>query len=82
MIDTTLLEAKVQGYYELCKTTNRNPTYKGIALMIGVSSATIGNVVRGEFNGHKYTAKPHITRCISNNDFELLQRLFDRRGKE
>lgn len=76
MIDTTTLRIKVNGYLERCRTTNHKPTYNGIAIVLGISGRTIANVVHGQFNGHEYTDKPHITRCIDNDDFELIKGLF------
>lgn len=76
MVDSEILQNVTNGYRERCKRTNHRPTYKGLALMIGISDTTISNVVHGLFNGHEYTDKPHATRCIDNNDFEVIQGLF------
>lgn len=76
MIDTTTLQIQVNGYLEQCRTTNHKPTYTGIAFVLGISGRTIANVVHGHFNGHEYTDKPHCTRCIDNNDFEVIKGLF------
>lgn len=80
MIDTLELTQAVRSYRERCRTANRQPTYKGIALDLGVSSQTVANVVHGIFNGRRYTEHPHTTRIIGNADFEILQSLFDERG--
>jgi len=78
MIDTTTLINKVNGYTERCKQRNRKPSYKGLGYVLGISPMTVSNVVNGTFNGHRYTSKPHITRCIDNKDFEILIALFDK----
>lgn len=78
MIDTTTLINKVNAYRERCKQTNHKPSYKGMGYVLGISPMTISNVVNGTFNGHQYTTKPHITRCIDNKDFEILIALFDK----
>ncbi len=76
MIDTTTLESKIASYLETCKRSGRNPTYKGVGIALGVSGRTIANVVQGRFNGHCYTDKPHVTRCIQNGDFGTVQGVF------
>lgn len=76
MIDTATLQIQVNGYLEQCRTSNHKPTYKGIAIVLGISGRTIANVVHGYFNGHRYTDKPHCTRCIDNDDFELIKGIF------
>ena len=79
MINTKELQNKVQGYKQGCDEHGRQPTYKGLSNVLGVSSRTVSNINRGSFNGHAYTDKPHITRCVSNNDFEVIQALFSNR---
>ena len=76
MIDTTTLRIQINEYLERCRTTNHKPTYSGIGIALGISGRTIANVVHGHFNGKPYTTKPHITRCIDNDDFELIKGLF------
>lgn len=76
MIDTTTLIIKVNGYRERCQTSHHKPTYKGIGTVLGISGRTVANVVHGYFNGHRYTDKPHATRCIDNDDFEVIKGLF------
>jgi len=76
MIDTTTLQLKAKEYQDRCKTTNRKPTYKGMGKVLGISDRTVSNVVHGYFNGHRYTDKPCATRCIENEDFEIIKGLF------
>ena len=79
MYDTTTLITMVNGYIKQCEAGKRKPTYKGMGNVLGVSNQTIANVVHGAFNGKRYTEHPHSTRVIDNNDFQILQRLFDSR---
>ena len=79
MIDTTTLMTKVNQYMERCNLTKHKPTYNGIGIVLGISGTTIANVVNGHFNGKEYTNTPHITRCVDNNDFDLIRALFDKR---
>lgn len=76
MIDTSILQIQVQRYQTRCRENGSRPTYKGLALLLGVSGRTVANVVHGYFNGHEYTDKPHATRCIDNGDFDLIKGLF------
>lgn len=80
MIDTLELTQAVRSYRERCRTANRQPTFRGIALDLGVSGQTVANVVHESFNGRRYTEHPHTTRIIDNADFDILQSLFDERG--
>lgn len=76
MIDTTTLRILVNGYLEQCRTSNHKPTYKGMAIVLGISGRTISNVAHGTYNGHLYSDTPHCTRCIDNNDFELIKGIY------
>ena len=76
MITTIELENKVRTYKDNCTKHNHEPTYNGLSNVLGVSHQTIANVVHGTYNGKQYTDKPHITRCIDNNDFELIKELY------
>lgn len=76
MIDTTTLLLKVNGYKKRCMRAKRQPTYKGVGSLLGISGSTVSNVVNGEFNGRRYTDKPHVSRCIDNKDFETIKALF------
>lgn len=79
MITTLELKQAVQSYRERCRIENTPPTFKGMGDWLGVSGVTISNVVHETFNGRRYTEHPHKTRIIDNNDFQILQRLFDSR---
>ena len=76
MIETTILQTKATEYMEQCKARNRKPTYTGLSKILNVSAMTIGNAIRETYNHKPYTKHPHITRCIDNKDFELIQDLF------
>ena len=76
MIDTTTLRILVNGYLEQCRTSNHKPTYKGMAIVLGISGRTISNVAHGTYNGRLYSDTPHCTRCIDNNDFELIKGIY------
>lgn len=76
MIDTITLQVQVDGYKERCKHACCRPTYQGVGKVLGISSSTISNVIHGRYNGHEYTDTPHATRCIDNDDFEVVKALF------
>lgn len=76
MIATTELQEKVTRYREHCRVNHRKPTYNGMGGLLGISGMTVHNVVNGFYNHKPYGNRPHATRCISNEDFELLQGLF------
>lgn len=77
MIDTTTLRNQVNEYQERCRTTNHEPTFRGVGIALGISGRTVANVVRGYYCiGKPYTTKPHITRCIDNSDFEVIKGIF------
>lgn len=77
MIDSGLLREKVSRYRRECLINGEKPTQKDLAIILGVSCRTVFNVVHGSFNGFLYTDNPAATRCIDNNDFEMVRRLFD-----
>ena len=77
MIDTSTVRKQVNRYREYCRRNNRKPTYKGLGTVLGISTATVSNVIHGHFNGMAYTNKPAVTRCIDNPDFEVIQGLFE-----
>lgn len=79
MINTEELTRTVQRYRERCRTANTKPTFKGMGNALGISGMTVSNVAHGRFNGRLYTEHPSATRIISNNDFEIIQNLFDER---
>lgn len=76
LIDAEELNTTLDSYLAWCKLNHKAPQKKRFANILGVSVGTINNVVKGEFNGHKYTNKPHITRCISNDNFDYIQHTF------
>lgn len=76
MINTLELEKTVSRYRQTCRYRQKAPTFIGLGRCLGCSGMTISNVVNGTFNGHDYTERPAATRCIDNNDFELIRDLF------
>lgn len=76
MIDTSILQIQVQRYQTRCRENGRRPTYKGLALLLGVSGRTVANVAHGQYNGTAYGNKPQYNRCINNADFGLIQGLY------
>lgn len=76
MISTDILKEKVTEYTESCHKNHKRPTYKGLSRALNISGQTISNVIRETYNNKPYTKHPHITRCIDNKDFELIQELF------
>ena len=77
MISTEELTKAVARYRERCRTEQREPTFSGLASLIGVSTPTIKHVYTGEYrSGKSYTDRPHVTRKISNNDFGIIQDLY------
>ncbi len=80
MIDSGELQKRVSGYRKQCIDRQKQPSYNGLAVAIGVSAPTISHIVIGEYrNGKPYTPKPHSTRCVDNSDFDLIRALFDDR---
>jgi hypothetical protein len=80
MIGTKELQKRVLRYRNSCRDRHTEPTYTGLAFILGISGKTIRNVVNGTYNGHRYTEHPHSTRCICNDDFETIRTLFQKRG--
>lgn len=77
MIDTGVLIDKTSSYVSYCEEHNKAPTYTGIGNLLGVSGNTIRHIVIGYYKADKpYTTKPHITRCIDNNDFGIIKSIF------
>lgn len=76
MIRTEELQKRVSIYRDWCLDRQKEPSYMGLGFVLGVSGQTIRNVVTGTFNGHRYTEKPHSTRCIDNHDFGIIRALF------
>ena len=77
MINTTKIHDTVKQYEERCYRKHKAPTYYGLSKELGISKGTISNVVRGVYaDGKPYTNKPHISRCIDNEDFKIIQRLY------
>ncbi len=60
---------------------NKNPTRKGLAQWLHISTSTINRVICGCYNGKIYGIVPHCTRCIANKDFALIRSVF-KAGKE
>ena len=80
MIGTVELQNKVSGYGRRCIENQKQPTYAGFGAALEVSGLTIKHIVTGYYKGgHEYTEKPHPTRCVDNNDFDLIRALFDKR---
>lgn len=78
MINTTKLIQTVQTYHENCISTHKRPTYYGISHALGVSPQTIANVCKGMYNGGiEYSRNPAPTRCIANEDFDVITGLFE-----
>ena len=80
MITTTELKEQVMKYRDFCIERQKEPTYSGLAAIIGTSAPTIRHIYKGEYrNGKTYTNRPHVTRIVRNDDFELIRNLYDRR---
>lgn len=82
MINTIDLERIINEYKNTCFERDMSPTYKGLALRLGICPLTIRNVNTGLYNGHRYTDNPAATRCICNDDFELIQGLYGNRSED
>ena len=77
MIDSEYLASKTNYYLEQCQEHNKAPTYYGYGTCLGISGNTIRHIVNGHYkNGKPYTDTPHITRCIDNNDFNIIKSVF------
>lgn len=81
MITTMELQERISRYRDYCIENHKEPTYHGLANVLQISSPTVKHIVTGIYrDGHRYTDHPHITRIVSNSDFELIRNLYDRRG--
>lgn len=79
MLSHEYLEKRCFGYAEWCSGRNKSPTKSGLAKTLGISNSTICRVLCGNYaDGRAYTRKPHYNRLIANNDFKLLEMVFER----
>lgn len=77
MINTTTLVQKVNDYEQNCIQKNRVPSCNGLGRWLGISGQTIRNVITGYYKGGlEYTIHPSISRCIDNNDFDIIRSVF------
>lgn len=78
MIDTDRLTDTTKAYIEHCQEHNKQPTYNGIGICLGISGNTVRHVVTGFYKADKeYTDKPHVKRCIDNTDFGIIKSIFN-----
>lgn len=77
-MDTTNgLQTSITDYKRICELEHKKPTYNGLGTYLGISGQTIRNVVSGYYKGNMtYTDRPHVNRCIYNDDFEIVRSLF------
>ena len=81
MITTTELQERISRYRDYCNENKKEPSFLGLAKALVTSAPTIKHIYYVEYrNGRPYTHKPHILRVVSNDDFELVRDLYDRRG--
>lgn len=73
MYDSESLEKTVNNYMIHC---HNKPSRTGLAQWLSVSHQTISNIISGTFNGHRYTNRPHVSRIVDNDDFEIIRSLF------
>ena len=65
---------RIEHYFMTCRTTGRLPTKEGLARRLETTVKTLEHVCKGYYNTtNPYTDKPHVTRCIDNNDFEVIK---------
>lgn len=77
MLNTIELQELVNKYDQDCFRHNKTPSFEGLGRALGITGRTVNNIVKGIYkDGKPYTNKPHITRCIDNNDFEIIRELF------
>lgn len=77
MINTTKVQQIVSEYSKKCFLQNRTPTYRGLAEELGITGQTVRHIVTGVYkDGRTYTNKPHTTRCIDNEDFDIIRHLY------
>ena len=78
MINTEELQKRVAQYGQNCINNQKRPSYLGLAAALGCSAMTVSHIVTGIYkDGHRYTNKPHSTRCVNNSDFDVIRALFD-----
>ena len=82
MINTEELQRRVARYGQNCTNNQKRPSYIGLGAVLGCSNTTISHICTGVYkDGHRYTNKPHSTRCVNNSDFGIIRALFDYDGQ-
>lgn len=77
MIDRLTIEKIINEYKQELRLQDKQPTYESLAEALNISDVTVSHIVKGFYKFNKpYTNKPHCTRCIDNNDFDLITELF------
>ena len=77
MIDSVTIEKAVAEYRQACDRRGRDPTFAGLALMLGVCPNTVRHVSAGYYQTNRpYTNRPDVKRCIANEDFSIIQGIF------
>lgn len=83
MISSATIRQTVASYAKACKVAARSPTRTALAKRLGISTCTVSRVVTGAYAvGCPYTSHPMACRKISNDDFEVIRRLFLERSDQ
>lgn len=82
MINSTTLTDITTDYMNECHQKHIKPTYKGLAQRLDITGHTIGNIIRGTYNGKPYGDKPGHKRCIDNKDFEKIREVYEAYSKK
>lgn len=65
---------RIEHYFMTCRTTGRLPTKEGLARRLETTAKTLKHVCTGYYNSTRpYTNNTHVSRCIGNDDFELIK---------
>lgn len=75
MIARQEIKSAIDLYTTKCQASQKQPCLYGLSFVLGVSFRTLYNVRDGTYNGKKYGDKPTASRCISNDDFDLIRGL-------
>lgn len=70
----TNTDERIEQYFGKCRTIGMLPTKEGLAKELQTTAKTLKHVCKGYYNTtNPYTDKPHATRCIDNDDFEVIK---------
>lgn len=70
----TNTDERIEQYFGKCRTIGMLPTKEGLAKELQTTAKTLKHVCTGYYNSTRpYTNNTHVSRCIGNDDFELIK---------